>query len=64
MAEFTSHQGFREPSRSALGLCAVQIALVDVLREDYGITPAGMLGHSAGNEIPVRSISCRSIYAC
>lgn len=48
MAEFMSSQGFREPSRSALGLCAVQIALVDVLREDYGITPAGMLGHSAG----------------
>ena len=48
MAEFTSSQGFREPSRSALGLCAVQIALVDVLRQDFGITPAGILGHSAG----------------
>jgi hypothetical protein len=28
-----------------------QIGLVDMLREEYGITPAGMLGHSAG-EIP------------
>ena len=48
MAEFNSSQGFREPSRSALGLCAVQIALVDVLSQNYGISPAGMLGHSAG----------------
>ena len=27
--------------------CA-QIGLVDVLREEYGITPGGVLGHSAG----------------
>ena len=26
----------------------MQIGLVDVLREEYGITPAGFLGHSAG----------------
>jgi acyl transferase domain-containing protein len=33
-------------------VCALrQIGLVDVLREEYGIVPAGMLGHSAG-EIP------------
>ncbi len=25
-----------------------QIGIVDVLREDYGIRPAGILGHSAG----------------
>ena len=25
-----------------------QVGLVDVLREEYGIMPAGMLGHSAG----------------
>ena len=48
MAEFLSEQGFREPSRSALGLCAVQIALLDVMSNDYGIQPAGILGHSAG----------------
>jgi fatty acid synthase len=26
----------------------VQVGLVDVLREEYGITPGGVLGHSAG----------------
>ena len=25
-----------------------QIGIVDVLREDYGVRPAGILGHSAG----------------
>lgn len=29
----------------------MQIGLVDMLRKEYGIVPAGMLGHSAG-EIP------------
>lgn len=32
------------------GVCE-QIGLVDMLRKEYGIVPAGMLGHSAG-EIP------------
>ena len=32
----------------ALGLLSVQIALVDVLKEEYGIAPDGILGHSAG----------------
>ena len=31
--------------------CFLQIGLVDMLKEEYGIEPAGMLGHSAG-EIP------------
>lgn len=48
MAEFKAEQGFRDPACSAMGLCAVQIALVDVMRTDYGIVPAGVLGHSAG----------------
>ena len=26
----------------------LQIGLVDLLREEYGIKPAGILGHSAG----------------
>ena len=26
----------------------MQIGLVDVLREEYGVVPAGLLGHSAG----------------
>lgn len=29
----------------------LQVGLVDMLKEEYGIEPAGMLGHSAG-EIP------------
>ena len=33
----------------ALGLISIQIALVDVLKEEYGIVPDGMLGHSAGD---------------
>ena len=36
-------------SLGALGLLSIQIALVDVLKEEYGIVPDGMLGHSAGN---------------
>ena len=27
-----------------------QIGLVDMLKEEYGIVPAGMLGHSAGGQ--------------
>ena len=26
----------------------MQVGLVDMLKEEYGIEPAGMLGHSAG----------------
>ena len=39
---------------SDVGWCArvvllfAQVGLVDMLREEYGITPAGVLGHSAG----------------
>ena len=36
---------------NAVGLLFLQIGLVDMLKEEYGIEPAGMLGHSAG-EIP------------
>lgn len=36
---------------SQLTILSLQIGIVDVLREEYGIEPAGMLGHSAG-EIP------------
>ena len=28
-----------------------QIGLVDLLREEYGIKPAGILGHSAGGAL-------------
>ena len=49
VAEFEDEDGFKDPSLSAVGLCAIQIALVDILREDHGIHPDGMLGHSAGD---------------
>jgi hypothetical protein len=48
LSEFALENGFRDTIRSALGLAAVQIALVDVLKLDYGIVPHGILGHSAG----------------
>ena len=54
-----SHQGFSHelvrvarPSCTLaglrLGFPPMQIGLVDMLREEYGIEPAGMMGHSAG----------------
>ena len=48
MAEFRAERGWKTPLMGAVGLLAVQIGLVDVLREDYGIVPDGMMGHSAG----------------
>jgi fatty acid synthase len=55
MAEFSAEKGWSKPGLAMVGLVAVQIGLVDVLREEYGITPAGMLGHSAGEAvIPAR----------
>ena len=48
LAEFDKERGWGSPLLGAVGLLAVQIGLVDVLREDYGILPKGMLGHSAG----------------
>ena len=37
-----------EALKRAESLDHVQIGLVDMLKEEYGIEPAGMLGHSAG----------------
>lgn len=48
LGEFQAEKGFKTPLLNSTGLIAVQIGLVDVLKEDYGITPNGMLGHSAG----------------
>ena len=48
MAEFRAEKGWKTPLLGAVGLLAVQIGLVDVLKEDYGIVPDGMMGHSAG----------------
>ena len=38
----------------------MQIGLVDVLREEYGITPGGILGHSAG-QLLFWLLPCRSL---
>ena len=48
VAEFEAVEGFLDPSRAAVGLAAIQIALLDMLRDIYGVIPDGMLGHSAG----------------
>lgn len=48
MEEFRSVKGWKDALLGAVGLLAVQIGLVDVLHQDYGIRPDGMLGHSAG----------------
>lgn len=53
MAEFKAEQGWQAPKLAMVGLVAVQIGLVDMLREEHGITPAGMLGHSAGMSFTV-----------
>jgi fatty acid synthase len=45
---FEHEEGWNDPLAGALGLTAIQIGLVDLLKEEYGITPAGVLGHSAG----------------
>lgn len=50
LAEFEASRGFKTPLLNSVGLIAVQIGLTDVLREDYGIVPDGMLGHSAGKQ--------------
>ncbi len=48
LAEFHAEKGWKTPVLASVGLIAVQIGLVDILREEYGIVPDGMLGHSAG----------------
>eukprot|EP00884_Botryococcus_braunii_P022876 jgi/Botrbrau1/9272/Bobra.180_1s0029.1 len=49
LPQFTDKNGWREPVAASAGLAAVQIGLVDFLKEDYGILPNGVLGHSAGD---------------
>ena len=46
--EFRAADGWKRPKHAMVGLTALQVALVDVLREEHGITPAGCLGHSSG----------------
>ena len=56
LAEFRSECGWNSPLLGAVGLLAIQIGLVDLLREKYGVTPSGMIGHSAG--MPLLWASC------
>lgn len=51
IAEFQAEKGWKTPVLASVGLIAVQIGLVDILREEYGIVPDGMLGHSAGEAL-------------
>ncbi|EIE19938.1 hypothetical protein COCSUDRAFT_44339 [Coccomyxa subellipsoidea C-169] len=49
IAAFSDEAGFSEdPILAAVGLIALQVGLTDMLAEEYGIVPAGFLGHSAG----------------
>jgi fatty acid synthase len=48
LAEFQADKGWKTPLLASVGLIAVQIGLVDILRDDYGVVADGMLGHSAG----------------
>ncbi len=51
LAEFRREKGWQGASLGALGLLSIQIGLVDTLKQDYGVTPDGMLGHSAGQHL-------------
>ena len=48
IAEFESEEGFRTPLLASVGLLAIQMGLVDMLMEEYAISPHGCIGHSAG----------------
>ena len=63
LAEYGSDAGWKNPTMAAVGLISMQIALVDLLRVEYGIVSAGMLGHSAGQHTAVAS-ACQDAKAC
>ena len=46
--EFRAADGWKQPKHAMVGLTALQVGLVDMLREEYGVTHAGCLGHSSG----------------
>ena len=49
--EFRAADGWKRPKHAMVGLTALQVGLVDVLREEHGVTPAGCLGHSSGERL-------------
>ena len=60
LAEFEAEDGWSTPALATAGLVAVQVGLVDALREEWGIEPAGMFGHSAGEIAASYAAGCQS----
>ncbi|CAK0731645.1 hypothetical protein CVIRNUC_000023 [Coccomyxa viridis] len=56
--EFRAADGWKRPKHAMVGLTALQVGLVDVLREEHGITPAGCLGHSSGEIVAGYADGC------
>lgn len=48
LSQFNSDSGWSGALEASVGLTALQIGLVDVLADEFGIKPAGFFGHSAG----------------
>lgn len=48
MGCFQADAGWTVPTQASVGLLALQIALVDMMREEYDLHADGFLGHSAG----------------
>ena len=48
MGCFQTDAGWTVPTQASVGLLALQIALVDMMREEYDLQADGFLGHSAG----------------
>ena len=61
--EFRAADGWRKPKHAMVGLTALQVGLVDMLREEYGVVPAGCLGHSSG-EYPANPLSLPCSCCC
>ena len=61
--EFRAADGWKKPKHAMVGLTALQVGLVDMLREEYGVVPAGCLGHSSG-ECPANPLSLPRSCCC
>jgi fatty acid synthase len=48
LSQFKHVSGWCGATEASVGLTALQIGLVDILDQEFGIKPAGFLGHSAG----------------
>ena len=54
--EFQATDGWKKPKHAMVGLTALQVGLVDMLRMEYGIICAGCLGHSSGELLPDQAL--------